>query len=140
MAAAIKPGGWILVEEQDVSTDSADPTARDGARRLYASVMEAIYQLLRDCGLDPSYGASVLGRLRALGFESLAAESRCLTYAGGPGCESPHIPALDRLREPLVEAGRVTAEEFRAFLELIGDPRFAWREGLTVSTWGRRPL
>lgn len=140
MAAAVKPGGWILVEEQDVSTDSADPTAPEAARRLYAEVMAAVYALLRDRGLDPTYGSCVLGRLRALGFEMLSAEGRCLSYTGGPDCASPHIPAFDRVAEPLTAESRVTAEEFQEFLELIHDPSFAWREGLTVSTWGRRPL
>lgn len=140
MAGAVKPGGWILVEEQDVSTDSADPTAPKAARRLYGLVMGAIYALLRDRGLDPTYGSCVLGRLRQLGYVELAAEGRCTTYTGGPDSGSPHIPAFDRLREPLTAAGVVTAADFEAFLGLLGDASFAWREGLTVSTWGRRPL
>lgn len=140
MARAVRPGGWILVEEQDVSTDEADPTAPEATRRLYARVMGAIYALLRDRGLDPTYGSSVLGRLRALGFESLSAVGRCHTYTGGPDCESPHLPAFDRVAEPLIGGGHVTAEDFQAFLLLIHDPSFSWREGLTISTWGRHPL
>jgi SAM-dependent methyltransferase len=140
MAAAVRPGGWILIEEQDVSTDAADPAAPEAARQLYSDVMGAIYELLRDRGLDPTYGARVLGRLRGLGFESLAAEGRCQTYSGGSECGSPHVPAFDRLREPLIADNRVTAAGFVAFLSLIGDPSFSWREGLTVSTWGRRPI
>lgn len=139
MAGAVKPGGWILVEEPDVSTDAADPTAPDVARKLYARVMEAIYLLLRDAGLDPNYGSRVLGRLQKVEFESLAAESWCQTYTGGPDCESPHVAVLEKLIQPITSQGSVSVEDFLAFLGLIRDPSFSWREGLTVSTWGRRP-
>ncbi len=43
MAGALKPGGWILVEEPDVSTDAPDPLAPEETRRLYRRVVEAIY-------------------------------------------------------------------------------------------------
>jgi len=41
---------------------------------------------------------------------------------------------------PLILAdGAVGAEDMAAFLALADDPGFAWRESLTIATWGRRP-
>jgi 2-polyprenyl-3-methyl-5-hydroxy-6-metoxy-1,4-benzoquinol methylase len=141
LVAAVKPGGWILIEDPDVVTDAPDPTAPKSARQLYRTVTEAIYAFLRESGLDPNFGARVFGLLRSLGFSLLHSEGRVRMFRGGAAADarSPHMLAFEQLLDPVVAAGRVTEREFRDFLALAEDPAFAWREGLTMSTWGQRP-
>lgn len=139
MAEALKPGGWILAEEPDVSSDIPDPLAPEAARRLYSRLVEAIYSALRERGLDPNFGARLPGLLYRLGFESVHSEGWCRTYRGGQGADaSPHMMAFPDLQELVTSSGGVTAGEFQDFLALADDPAFSWREGITVAAWGRR--
>lgn len=139
MANAVRPGGWILIEEPDASSVQPDPTAPETAKRLYSRVMEGIYSFLCDRGLDPYCGSRMLASLRVLGFDSLRSEAWCRTYqGGGMDIESPHIMAFREVMEPVVSAGAVSEKDFRDFLALFEDPAFSWREDLTVSTWGCR--
>lgn len=139
MADALKPGGFLLAEEPDVSTDVPDPMAPEAARRLYQRLVEAIYATLCDRGLDPYYGARLPGMLRRIGLDSVHSEAWCRTYQGGRGADaSPHMMAFPDLAELVTASGRVSPREFRDFLALADDPAFSWREGLTVAAWGRR--
>jgi len=140
LAGAVRPGGWILLEELDVSTDAADPRVAPDRRALYARVVAGIYDFVRAGGIDPFYGATLASRLESLGFESVQSEGWCRRYRGGPdGDQSPHGAAFRELREAVTSAGHVTVDDYDAFLAAGRDPAFAWREGLTVSTLGRRP-
>jgi len=140
MAGAVRPGGWILLEEPDASSVQPDPMAPETARQLYVKVMAAIYSHLCDRGLDPTCGARLLAWLQSLGFDSLDSEARSRCYRGGAAAgTSPHITALPRVMGAVVSSGAVSEEDSRDFLALFEDPAFSWREDLTVSTWGRRP-
>jgi len=139
MAGAVRPGGWILVEEPDASSVMPDPMAPKTARQLYSKVITAIYSFLCDKGLDPYCGSTLFTSLRLLGFDSLHSEARCRTYHGGSGSiQSPHSMAFREVMEPVVSAGAVSARDSLDFLALFEEPTFSWREDLTVSTWGRR--
>jgi len=139
MANAVRPGGWILIEEPDASSVQPDPMAPESARQLYSRVMEGIYSFLCDRGLDPYCGSRLPASLRVLGFDSLHSEAWCRTYQGGTAAvKSPHVMAFQEVMEPVVSAGAVGEKDFRNFLALLEDPAFSWREDLTVSTWGRR--
>ncbi|MCP4657105.1 MAG: methyltransferase domain-containing protein [bacterium] len=141
LTQAVKPGGWLLAEETDVSTDSPEPTSPEPMRQLYRKVVEAIYSFLGDRGLDLTFGARLFGFLRSLDLEHLHAEGKLYMYRGGSaGTRSPHMMAFAQLREAVVSTGRVTDQEFQSFLDLSDNPEFAWREALTLSAWGRRPL
>jgi len=140
MARAVKPGGWILLEEPDVVTDRPDPAASESRARLYGKVTAAIYAFLAEMGLEPDMGARLLGLLRSHGFESRGAQGRVHMFQGSPeGTLSPHRMAFPELAERVVATGRVSAAEFEEFLSLNREPEFAWREALTMSAWGRRP-
>jgi len=139
MAGAVRPGGWILLEEPDASGVRADPTAPETSRQLYAKVMAAIYSHLRERGLDPTCGARLLASLQSLGFDSLDCEARSRSYRGGAAAStSPHVMAFPKVMGAVVSAGAVSEKDSREFLALFDDPGFSWREDLTVSTWGRR--
>ncbi len=140
LARAVRPGGWILLEEPDLVADAPDPASPAAKQDLYRKGTAAVFVFITERGLDIHYGARLHGRLRALGFESVGAEGLAVTFQGGrPEHASPHGDAFADLAEPVVAGGRITREEFDAFLALYSDPGFAWREGLRVIAWGRRP-
>jgi SAM-dependent methyltransferase len=141
LARAVRPGGWILLEEPDTSTDAADPTADPTDHALYGRVLEGIYRFLADAGLDTHFGAKAFGLLRAEGFAELRAEGRVHTYTGGglPG-GSPHLMAFAQMQAELAAAGVASQEELDRLQQLGKDPAFAWREGLLIATAARRPV
>lgn len=140
LARAVVPGGWIVLEEPDLVADGPDPTCSSEKQDLYRKGTGAVFSFISAQGLDIHFGARLRGRLRALGFESVSAEGLAVTFQGGnPLHASPHGDAFADLADPVVSEGLITREEFAAFLALYGDPDFAWREGLRVITWGRRP-
>ena len=139
MAAAVRPGGWILSEEPDVTTEGPDPAAPEPVRALCERVKRAILGFLRQQGIDPFFGARVLGLLGRLDFDSLGSEGSVRSYVGGPGQEpSPHMLAFADLEEAIIAGGWCGREEFDEFLALPGDESFIWRDALTVAAWGRR--
>lgn len=139
LAAAVKPGGWLLVEEPDVRTDYADPGSPIELQELYKSVVQIIYQYARDHGVDPNFGARIFGLLRMLGLECVKAEGRTRMFRGDPETRTPHQLAFEGLKDPLVTDGLVSERQYEAFMALYDNPAFAWRDGLRTSTWGRQP-
>jgi SAM-dependent methyltransferase len=140
LAAAVKPGGWILLEEPDASYDRSDPAATPEDQALYRRVMDAIYEFVRSRGVDPYLGRELPGRLHAFGFENSRGEGRLHVFRGGAEPRSAHVPALAEISDVVVGRGRVTGADYDAFLKLTDDPTFAWQEGLMMSAWGRRPV
>lgn len=140
MARAVKPGGWMLLEEPDMSTDGPDSGAPEPMRTLYEKVMGSIFAFLRREELDPFLGGRLFGMMRLLGLEAMGGEGRLRLFRGGDeALRSPHMMAFAQLRQAVVEAGGVTGGEYDDFLALASRPDFSWREGLTVSVWGRVP-
>ncbi len=137
LARAVRPGGWLVLEEPDVATDGADPDVPASERELYERVSRAIFACLRERGLDPEYGRRLFARLRALGFEDVRAIGRVFSFAAGD--ESPHELAFPDVAPLVVESGAATRVELERFFALQTTPGFAWREALTVTAWGRRP-
>lgn len=140
LVKAVKPGGWLLIEDADAVTDGPDPTAPEAMQSLYRKVVGEIYAFVQSKGIDPHFGTKVFGLLRQQGFEDLHAEGRVFMYRGDPEEEaSSHVPAFVELKDMIVERGAVTGTEYDEFIALTRNPDFAWREGLTMACWGRKP-
>jgi ubiquinone/menaquinone biosynthesis C-methylase UbiE len=140
MAGALKPGGWMLLEEPDMSTDMPDPTSPEAMQRLYEKVTSAVFSFLQSEGLDPYFGKRLSGTMRSMGFECMCGEGRLrLFFGGNDAITSSHMMAFGQLKESVVGTGEATGQEFDDFMALPVQPEFSWREGLTVSVWGRVP-
>ena len=71
---------------------------------------------------------------------SVHAEGRVTMFHGGTSdARSPHMTAFAHLKDAVVADGYVSEQRDSDFLELQDNPSFAWREGLTMAAWGRRP-
>ena len=140
LAAAVKPGGWLLIEDSDASTDGPEGTVPEAMQALYRKVVGEIYAFVASRGIDPHFGTRLFGLLGRLGLLDVRAEGRLRVHRGDPDEDaSSHVPAFVELRDVILERGTVTADEFDGFVALTRNPDFAWREGLTVAAWGRKP-
>jgi SAM-dependent methyltransferase len=138
LARAVKPGGWMLLEEPDATCDGPDPEAAEASGSLYRKVTATIYDFLREREVDPFFGRELYGRVEGLGFEAVRGEGRLQLFRGGSEPSSPHMPAFAELKDQVVAEGRVSGEEYDEFLALADDPGFLWREAMTMSVFGRR--
>jgi SAM-dependent methyltransferase len=139
MANAVKPGGWLLVEEPDFVTEAVDSSSPPSWQCLHAKVMQEIYTLWKARGIDFGVGARSFGLLRSLGFQSLRMEGRTQMIQGSSPEAGMFKLSFEQLRDVVLSTGWITRREFDDFLALYDNPSFAWRADLRLSTWGRRP-
>jgi SAM-dependent methyltransferase len=137
LSGALRPGGWLLLEDFDCRHLPAAVAPSEADATLFARVTRAILVVLERAGADLGWGVHAYGAMRAAGLVDVAAQLRSQIWAGGtPGCLL-HLTNSRQLARPLQEAGldAGTLDRFRA---LMRDPAFAASFYLMVSTRGRR--
>lgn len=138
MAAALRPGGWLVCEDSDSSTVALLSPADEASRSLFAKVERAKDQAMAAHG-HRYCGRELYGLLRAAGLTEVQAEGRVpLLYAGTLGAEWKRL-SVEQLRGEMVQAGLASASEIEAHLALFGLPDFAAQGFLVMTAWGRRP-
>jgi hypothetical protein len=138
MVAALRPGGWLVVEDADPGLqplavlDDRLPGAAV-ANRLRA----AFRQLLADGGADLAFGRTLPRLLRAAGLVDVAAEG--FFPVTGPVGAALERATIDQVRDRLLAGGATTDEELDRY---VGDLEAGHLEVTTaplISAWGRRP-
>ena len=137
MASAVKPGGWVVVEDYDWLTFGS----WDQPWELGVKTRNAIASIFTNlAGFDTECGLRLPGMLQVAGLTDVEAEGRCNhTHGGSRGLESMAL-LLEQLRGAFEDAGLLTAEEVN---EAVADcRRDTGRWGyspLMVAAWGRKP-
>lgn len=131
LIAAVRPGGWLLVEESDRYPIAALATG------LHARVMRAVIAGLTAAGMDLSFARSLPGRLQRSGLEGVGAEAETSLFEGGSGAAELLRLTVAQTRELALGAG-ATEEQLEAWNVLIAEPG-QWFPGFAlVAAWGRR--
>jgi len=140
IANAVRPGGWLLIEEADygsmLSLDITNPAAAD-----FTAMLRAGLDFLHKVGImDPYFGRRVLSLVEQLGFIDVGHEGR--TYVGRPSDPAFrwHILTVQVNLPPMVNAGLVTQEQVDSITRLVLDPDFYALGPTLFSAWGRRPV
>src|SRR5262245_21609319 len=81
LAAALKPGGWLVCEEFDSESSPPDPAISPG--EVVLRTREAMGRVSDASGVDRRCGRRLFGRFRALGLADLGAEGHL--YMVQPG-------------------------------------------------------
>ncbi|HTE45024.1 MAG TPA: methyltransferase domain-containing protein [Gemmatimonadaceae bacterium] len=135
MVGAVKPGGWILIEDFDRSV-VPDPSLHSA--EVLSKTYVAMARLMEDRGVDRTFGRRLFGCLRGLGLENVAAEGRTLMWpASSPG------PLLmranyEQLRADMIASGYITADEFEADVAALEHPEFLMPSPILWAAWGRK--
>jgi SAM-dependent methyltransferase len=87
MVAAVRPGGWVVIEDVDFGGPMAAALAHYSFPAGHAPLVERIYRaaeaVLSAAGADASHGTRLLAGLQAAGLEHVGGELHTPVVAGG---------------------------------------------------------
>ena len=138
MVAALRPGGWLLVEDTDSASWLPDPAVDADAAALFTRWTAAYVALLQQAGANPYAGRQLFSEYHALDLEDIGAEGRVFMVRGGSAVAEVWSLTTQQVRDRIVAAGFLTTDEMERVIALLNDPAFVWMEGLVMAAWGRR--
>lgn len=139
IAAALKPGGWLIVEEMDFGSVAPDYPADPSLETAFANALAAHHEVMRAHDMDPFYGRRALADLRDHGLTDLGSEGRVSCWSGGAGGTVAWRLTFERLREEMLDTGLVSSDELAESIRLLDDPGLNFLSQAVVAAWGRRP-
>jgi SAM-dependent methyltransferase len=137
LASALRPGGWLVLEEADpglqplVCPDEAGP-AEELANRLKGGFRA----LMAERGVDLAYGRTLARRLREAGLVEVGATAHF--PMSGPACNRLELATVLQIRDRLLAAGLATESEISEHLANVRAGRLDLATSPMVSAWGRR--
>lgn len=138
MVAALRPGGWLLIEDADTALQPLACLDDSGpAQRRANRVRDAIRELLTRRGADLRYGRTLPRALREAGLVDVAAAGSF--PVGGPACDRLEASTIRHVRGELLAAGLSDNAELDAHLAAIEAGELDLTLSPLISAWGRRP-
>lgn len=135
LVAALKPGGWLLVEDLDNITHvPVEPVP------AYERVTAATMGVMAAVGVDIELGRKLPGMLEAAGLTDGTATGRIEIghRENNPGVAMWRL-TLTQLREPAVGSGAASDADFDEVLRLLDDPGFQVMPPAVIAAWARKP-
>jgi SAM-dependent methyltransferase len=137
LAAALKPGGWLVCEEFDSASNPPDPAISPG--EVVLKTHHAMGRLNDARGVDRRCGRLLFGRFRALGLANLGAEGHMYMVQADSQIATLLRASYQRRRSAMIDAGYVTDEEFDRDLARTEAADFMMPSPIMWTVWGRRP-
>jgi SAM-dependent methyltransferase len=134
MAAAVRPAGWILLEDFDWAGAAAYPEDESFPR-----VTEAVLNFMSRSGYDAYSGRKLVHELERAGLEEVGADGRVRVYRGGTPATGFTRLSLESLKDALLEAGDLTQEDLERAREGMNDPATVFVSAAMIAAWGRKP-
>ncbi len=140
IVAALKPGGWVVIEEYEpLLTDRGFPTRDAADAALYQKMVTAQVEFLSIRGGEEGWGRNLYQRLRDHGLVDVGMSGHLEVWLSGSIGAQLDRGSYERMREQVVSAGFVTQEEVEQVLALLDAPNFAVSSPVMLTAWGRRP-
>jgi SAM-dependent methyltransferase len=132
LAATLRPGGWIVIEDYDWSCfgfEGDDPGMN--------KVTQAIMDFMQKAGFERDYGRRVVDEIVDAGFADVRGEGRLRVIdSTSPGFDFFRL-SFESLKGAVVDAGMLTVEEADAASARFGDDMRV-RTPLMMAGIGRR--
>jgi SAM-dependent methyltransferase len=131
MAAALRPGGWLVIEDGDIF-----PITMAGGE--YAELWRTMGVAFEAAGMHPAWGRELPGLFDRLGLEAVDANCDAGYYRGGGAFGEVMIVSLTQVRPLMLAAGATEEQLDRAEAMLADTTRWLPSWGL-MCTRGRAP-
>lgn len=139
MVSALRPGGWLLIEDADPALQPLIcPDEYGPEQRLANRLRTGFRTLLAGRAADMAYGRTLPRLLRDQGLVDVAADAYFPITS--PACAALERATVEQIRERLIDAGIATAAEIDEHLANIDTGRIPdLATAPMISAWGRRP-
>ena len=138
MVAALRPGGWLLVEDADTELQPLVCIDESGsAQRRANRLRRAFRELMTHRGADLRYGRTLPRTLREAGLVDVAAAGSF--PVGGTVCDRLEIATIRHVRAELVAARLSDHAEIDAHLAAVAAGELDLTLAPLISAWGGRP-
>lgn len=138
MAAALKPGGWLLLEEPDYVSAIPDPSMAPAATALSKKGWEALLGQLRSRGYSTEMGRRLYQDLVLNGLGDVEAEGFVAMQLGGTPSARFWKITFEQIQDHVAEAGILSRAELEAYRTLLESSEYRWLAPVMMSAWGRR--
>lgn len=134
MAAAVRPGGWLVIEERDLG-----PVAGLGdhpSADLFTGAWRSLSRRIKELSpADVLFGRRVRELIDGLGFEEVVADGDTRIWRGGEA----GARYFEMSARAFHARGMFSDEEYDLIERLARDPSFTFAESVMYGAWGRRP-
>jgi SAM-dependent methyltransferase len=138
MVAALKPGGWLLVEEPDYVSGIPDPSMLADAVALSQKAWDAMLGQLRSQGYKTELGRHLYHDVAITGLANIQAEGFVgMQLAGTPWARFWRI-TFEQLEQRIQNAGLLSADECNEYRRLLDSLAYRWMNPICMSVWGQR--
>jgi SAM-dependent methyltransferase len=136
LAEALRPGGWLVVEDTDTVTHGLPIDDSDDSE-FFARATAAHWRLLARAGVRVDIGRTLPTMLRGAGLADVFARGITETGVGGSALNSVFARTVESFRRTLVRTG-FTDTDIDRYVRLLGDPDVHSFAPLVVVARGKR--
>lgn len=138
LVRALKPGGWLQIDEFDTSYEPPLLVPGAHAGDLYEKFLATKSTVMRRRGGDPTWGSKAASSMRAAGLVGVDPQPHIRTRSADTPDLQLQLHHTHHLRDGLVAAG-MTEQELDEVRALMRDPSFRAASSIFYSVHGRRP-
>lgn len=139
MTAALRAGGWLIVEDTDNGTVEAADPAHPFAAAFDLCAQSRIKFLLAGGVMDLRYGRTLPVHMEELKLTDVGNEAVALVGRGSSPMSQLMIQSFRPMDDAMVANGVVGQSDVSDAQRAFEDPSFLYRGGLIVAVWGRKP-
>ena len=140
MASAVKPGGWLVVEEPDYSTAQSLSPEHPCTEGFHA-YLRARHQFLLDAGvMDLHYGGKLAAQIGALGLEEMDNAGVLTVECGGSLRSQFFLRSFELVDDAMHATEAVPAAHIADAHRALADPAFVHRTPAMHAVWARKPI
>ena len=137
MVAALRPGGWLVIEDADPALQPLSCLEELGPEQVLANQLRRGFRaLMAGRGADLAYGRTLPRLLRAAGLTDVAADAAFPVAL--PECADLETATITLIREQLVSGGVATEAEIERHLGNVAAGRLDLTQPPMIAAWGRR--
>ncbi|HEY9715640.1 MAG TPA: methyltransferase domain-containing protein [Chroococcales cyanobacterium] len=137
MVAALKPGGWLLIEDADPALQPLACINPNSPEEVLANRLRSAFRsLMIERGADLEYGRKLPHLLRAIGLQNVGADG--YFPLGLPACNVLEIATMKLVASQLLQAGLAVQSEIDEHIDNISRGRLVLTLAPMISAWGQK--
>ncbi|HEY0475333.1 MAG TPA: methyltransferase domain-containing protein [Kribbella sp.] len=138
MVRALRPGGWLLIEDADPALQPLIcPDESGPAEQLANRLRQGFRTLMAGRGAELAFGRTLPRLLRETGLDEVQADAYFPITS--PACTALEIATVQQIRDRLVAAGLATEAEIEQHLTNVASGRLDLATAPLISAWGHKP-